>query len=77
MTIKIHELAKELSLNSRELLDKVNAMGIEAKSHMSGLTDEEAVLVRNAVNKSKSSAETKIVKAALKDKPRASQTRSI
>ncbi len=66
MTMKIHELAKELSMNSKELLEKVNAMGIDATSHMSGLTEEQAILVRNAVNKSKSNTETKIVKATPK-----------
>ena len=66
MTIKIHELAKELNMNSKELLEKINAMGIEAKSHMSGLSDIDAISVRNTINKSRSSAETKIVKAAPK-----------
>ncbi|QHI73240.1 translation initiation factor IF-2 [Aminipila terrae] len=66
MTIKIHELAKELNMNSKELLEKINAMGIEAKSHMSGLSDIDAISVRNTINRSRSSAETKIVKAAPK-----------
>jgi len=66
MTIKIHELAKELNMNSKELLERINAMGIEAKSHMSGLSDIDAISVRNTINRSRASAETKIVKAAPK-----------
>ncbi len=66
MTIKIHELAKELNMNSKELLERINAMGIEAKSHMSGLSDIDAISVKNTINRGKASAETKIVKAAPK-----------
>jgi len=40
--MRVHELAKELNLSSRELLEKLKALKIEAKSHMSTL-DEEAV----------------------------------
>lgn len=66
MTIKIHELAKELNMNSKELLERVNAMGIEAKSHMSGLSDIDAISVRNIINRSRNNTETKIVKVAPK-----------
>jgi translation initiation factor IF-2 len=66
MTLKIHELAKELNMNSKELLEKINSMGIEAKSHMSVLSDIDAISVRNNINRSKASKETKIVKAAPK-----------
>ncbi|MBN7772142.1 translation initiation factor IF-2 [Clostridium aminobutyricum] len=66
MTLKIHELAKELNMNSKELLEKINNMGIEAKSHMSVLSDIDAISVRNNINRSNASKETKIVKAAHK-----------
>lgn len=65
MATKVHELAKELGMNSKELLEKINAMGIEAKSHMSGLKDEDVTVIRNSV-RGRSGAETKIVKAAPK-----------
>jgi len=66
MTIKIHELAKELNLNSKELVEKIHNMGIEAKSHMSVLSDIEATAVKNTVLRSKGATETKIVKVAPK-----------
>src|SRR5674476_828952 len=66
MTIKIHELAKELNLNSKELVEKIHTMGIEAKSHMSVLSDIEATAVKNTVLRSKGATETKIVKVAPK-----------
>ena len=40
--IKIHEIAKKLNLTSKEVLEIANALKIEAKSHMSGVTEEEA-----------------------------------
>src|SRR5665648_346741 len=66
MTIKIHELAKELNLNRKELVEKIHNMGIEAKSHMSVLSDIEATAVKNTVLRSKGATETKIVKVAPK-----------
>jgi len=66
MTIKVHELAKELKLSSKDVLDKANAMGIEAKSHMSVLSDIDAIAVRNTTQRAKADSETKIVKVAPK-----------
>ena len=40
--IKIHEIAKKLNLTSKEVLEIANALKIEAKSHLSGVTEEEA-----------------------------------
>lgn len=37
---RVHELAKTLEMSSKELLEKLNEMGIEAKSHSSGLDDD-------------------------------------
>ncbi|MDD4563959.1 MAG: translation initiation factor IF-2 [Eubacteriales bacterium] len=60
--VKVHELAKELNMTSKELLDKINSMGIEAKSHMSVLTEIDVIAVKNTILRSKSGSETKIVK---------------
>ncbi len=64
--IKIHELAKELNMTSKDMLDKINSMGIDAKSHMSVLSDMDVIAVRNTVLRGKSGSETKIVKVAPK-----------
>ena len=42
---RIHELAKQLNINSKELMEKLNEFGIEAHSHMSTLSDEDAELI--------------------------------
>ena len=64
--IKIHELAKELNMTSKDMLDKINSMGIDAKSHMSVLSDIDVISIRNTVLRGKSGSETKIVKVAPK-----------
>lgn len=44
--IRIYELAKELGVANKELVEKINSIGIEAKSHMGVLTEEEIAKVR-------------------------------
>ena len=39
--VKIHELAKELDLTSKEIIEKATELGIEAKSHMSSIDEAE------------------------------------
>ena len=65
-SMKVHELAKELNMASKDMLDKINSMGIDAKSHMSVLSDMDVIAVRNTVLRGKSGSETKIVKVAPK-----------
>lgn len=64
--MKIHELAKELDMDAKEVLKKAQSMGIEAKDKDSTLKDIDATAVKNTMMRSKSGAETKIVKAAPK-----------
>ena len=49
-SIKIHEIAKKLGLNSKEVLSKAGELGIEVKSHLSGVTDEQAKEIENALS---------------------------
>ncbi|MDR3364180.1 MAG: translation initiation factor IF-2 N-terminal domain-containing protein, partial [Clostridiales Family XIII bacterium] len=62
MSIKIHELAKELDIPSKDVLAKALAMGVEAKTHMSAISDMEAITVKNAIVHGSKGVETKIVK---------------
>ena len=48
--MRVHELAKEFGLNSKELLEKLHAMGVEAKSHMSTLDETMLDLVRSEIS---------------------------
>ena len=49
--IKIHEIAKKLNLTSKEVLDIANKLNIEAKSHLSGVEEEEAKRIEEALTK--------------------------
>ena len=43
--IRIYELAKQLGVANKDLMEKIHSVGIEAKSHMGMLTEEEAAKV--------------------------------
>ena len=51
--VKIHELAKELNINSKELIEMAKNLGIEVKSHLSSITAEEADKIRKSTNSQK------------------------
>lgn len=44
--MRVHELAKEIGLTSKEALERLAGLGIEVKSHASSLTDEQAAKLR-------------------------------
>ncbi len=70
--IKIHELAKELGLSSKEVLDKAKELGIEVASHLSNIEDEQANSIRKAYRKNNDSKKENKVgnrKDAKKDTP--------
>jgi translation initiation factor IF-2 len=48
--MRVHELAKELGLNSKELLAKLHEMGVEAKSHMSTLDETMLDLIKAEIS---------------------------
>ncbi|MDO4301481.1 MAG: translation initiation factor IF-2 N-terminal domain-containing protein, partial [Clostridia bacterium] len=50
---RVYELAKTLEISNKELLEKLKEMGIEAKSHSSGLEEEAVNRVLNAFSKNK------------------------
>ena len=48
--IKIHEIAKKYNLTSKEVLEKANELGIDAKSHLSSIEENEAKLLEKNLN---------------------------
>ena len=46
--IKIHEIAKKLNLNSKEVVEKAKELGIEAKTHLSGVEEDEAIRIEES-----------------------------
>lgn len=64
MPKKVYELAKEIGMASKDLVDKAKDMGIDVKSHMSALTDEAVEKLKDAVSGGKASGGAKTTKAA-------------
>ena len=55
--IKLYELAKEMDIPSKELLEKAKSIGIELKSHLSALSDEDVANLRKHYLNAKSNKE--------------------
>ena len=51
--IKVHELAKELELQSKDILNFLQEKGIEAKAAQSSLEEDAAALVRKSLGHKK------------------------
>ena len=68
MSTKVYELAKELNISSKEMIEKLNKMGIEVKSHMNVVNDVNCIAVRNAMKNKAKPDETTIVKVEGKNK---------
>src|SRR4030042_4765834 len=52
--IRVDELAKELQMENKALVDLIREMGIEVKSHSSSRTDEEVSLIKGHLKGTKS-----------------------
>ena len=53
--VRIYELAKELNVQSKELIELLaSEFGIEVKNHMSAIEDEEAELIKDLIEEEKS-----------------------
>ncbi len=49
--LKVYELAKELNLSNTEMLEKLNSMGIQVKSHLSTLEESDVNKVKGSTSK--------------------------
>ena len=66
--VKIHEIAKKLGVTSKEIIEIANKQKIEAKSHMSGISEEEAQKIEQIVKEKQNNKETKKEKKSETDK---------
>ena len=66
--MNIKELAKELQLPGKEVLEKAKAMGVKVRIQADEISDADATAIRNTLEKNKSKAETKVVRATAKKK---------
>ena len=51
--MRVHELAKELGLNSKELIQKLSKLGVSVKSHMSSLDTDTVTKVKKKLPQKK------------------------
>ena len=70
--IKVSDLAKELNLKSKEVLDFLHEKGVEAKAHNSSIEETDAQMVRRALGMTAQSGE-KTASAEVSTKPAADQ----
>ena len=66
MSIRVHALAKELGLSSKELLSKLKALNVKVKGHMSALDKETAQIIRQELKAEVKTA--KVVEAEVSEK---------
>ena len=58
--IKIHEIAKKLGLTSKEILEVANKLNIDAKSHLSGIDEDEAKKIEEMISKNNAKKQDKV-----------------
>ena len=66
--IKLHEIAKQIGLTSKEVVEKAKELGIEAKSHLSGVDEAQAELIKKAFVAKPSKGEKKKEAEKVQDK---------
>lgn len=73
--MRVHELAKELNLNNKDLIDRILKLGIQVKNHMSTLTESTVQKVRQqfAEAKAETVEKTRIGRAVIRRRKRPSE----
>src|SRR3990172_5314237 len=61
--VRIYELAKKLSKNSKEILDELSRLGIEGKKHTSGIEEAVSEKIIKTLTRSEKPAEKAAAKA--------------
>lgn len=67
--VKIHEIAKELDLTSKEIIEKAKKLGIEVKNHMSSVEENQAKKIKESLKTKKKVENKKEDKQVKKEKP--------
>ncbi len=48
--LRVHELAKELNIENKELIDRIEKLGLQVKNHMSTLSDSTVLKLRQQMS---------------------------
>ncbi|MCK8058803.1 MULTISPECIES: translation initiation factor IF-2 [unclassified Fusibacter] len=65
--IRIYQIAKELNIQNKELIEKLHELGIEANNHMSTVEDETVAMLQELYGKSDSTETSKPAEEAKKE----------
>ena len=65
--IKLYELAKEMDVSSKELLEQAKLLGMDIKSHLSSLEDKDVEILKEKYSKRKKENAKKENKKPRKD----------
>ena len=60
--VRIYEIAKDLEISSKELIEKINELDMDVTSHMSTLSEEDAELVKELIKEEEPEREEKVIK---------------
>ncbi len=73
--MRVHELAKELNMNNKDLLDRILKLGIQAKNHMSVLNEAAVLRIRQqfAEPKAEKLEEKRIDRQVIRRRKRAAE----
>ena len=73
--LRVHELAKELNMNNKDLLDRLVKLGFQVKNHMSTLTDAAVLKIRQQYAEAKAERveEKRIGRAVIRRRKRADE----
>ncbi len=72
--MRVHELAKELNMNNKELLDRIMKLGIQAKNHMSTLTESAVLKIRQqfSENRTETVEQTRVTRGIIRRRKKVS-----
>jgi translation initiation factor IF-2 len=73
--MRVHELAKELNMNNKELLDRIVKLGIQVKNHMSTLTESAVLKIRQQFSESRAETveQTRVTRGVIRRRKKASE----
>ncbi|MDT2815446.1 translation initiation factor IF-2 [Vagococcus carniphilus] len=57
---RVYELAKELDISSKNIVDKAHSMGMDVKNHMSSLTDSDISKIKQSISNKQKEVKEKI-----------------
>lgn len=58
--IKIHEIAKELNLTSKEIIERATKLGIDVKNHLSSVEEDVAKKIKDSFKKAEKKADKEV-----------------